>query len=199
MNEPAPPTRPSGSRSYQTSLWRSLIAFGLFCLISVGLFLLRDDLPDLRQLGYGGAFIAGLLSTASVIFPLPGVIVTFALGAVMPSPLLVGLAAGLGETIGELTGYLAGYSGRAVVEDSGRYARLVDYMRRYGLIVVFVLALIPTPFFDLAGIAAGMLRFPVLLFLLACWPGKTIKATVVAMAGAGLLPRLNELLLSLLE
>jgi uncharacterized membrane protein YdjX (TVP38/TMEM64 family) len=37
----------------------------------------------------------------------------------------------------------------------------------------------------LAGLAAGALRFPVWQFLLACWPGKTIKTVAVAYLGAG--------------
>ncbi|WP_343423656.1 VTT domain-containing protein [Candidatus Amarolinea dominans] len=105
--------------------------------------------------------------------------------AVHSNPVLVGLAAGLGEALGELVGYLAGYSGSAVIEDRARYAQLERLERRYGVWVIFILSVIPNPFFDLAGIAAGMLKFSVLRFFIACWLGKTIKTILVALAGAG--------------
>jgi len=38
--------------------------------------------------------------------------------------------------------------------------------------------------FGLAGIAAGVLRYPVLRFLPFCWQGKTIKTLAFAFAGA---------------
>ncbi len=47
-----------------------------------------------------------------------------------------------------------------------------------GGLTVFVLSLIPNPFFDLAGIAAGVLRYPVSRFLFFCWLGNTIKTVV---------------------
>jgi len=99
-------------------------------------------------------------------------------------PLLVGLAAGVGEALGELTGYAAGFGGRAVIEDQRAYDRLADWMQRRGGITVFVLSVFPNPFFDLAGIAAGTLRYPLWRFLLVCWLGKTIKTIVVAWAGS---------------
>ncbi len=58
----------------------------------------------------------------------------------------------------KLTGYLAGYSGRGCVENQAQYQRVQGWMRRYGLWVIFVLALIPNPLFDVAGIICGVLR-----------------------------------------
>jgi len=49
---------------------------------------------------------------------------------------------------------------------------------------LLVLSAIPNPLFDLAGMAAGMLRYPVSKFLLACWIGKTFKALVIAYLGS---------------
>lgn len=101
------------------------------------------------------------------------------------NPLLVRIAADLGEGGGELTGYLAGVSGRAVIQDRERYQWLVELTRRYGLFVVSCLSVISNPLFDLAGIAAGVLHFSPVRYLLACCPGKTIKTTVIALLGAG--------------
>jgi len=95
----------------------------------------------------------------------------------------VALIAGAAEPLGELTGYLAGYGGSAVIEDSERFERVKPWIERRGFLTVFVLSAIPNPLFDLAGIAAGMVRFPVTKFLIACWLGKTLKALVIAYLG----------------
>ncbi len=115
-----------------------------------------------------------------------GLAIASVAGSVL-NPYLVGLSAGAGSALGELSGYLAGSSGRAVIQDRERYERIVAWMRRHGLWVIFVLSLIPNPLFDLAGIAAGALRIPVHHFLLACWLGKTVKTTVFALGGDALL------------
>jgi membrane protein DedA with SNARE-associated domain len=151
--------------------------------ISLAIFALREQLIQLAALGYVGVFLISLLGNATIILPAPSLALVFAMGGVL-SPLLVGLVAGLGEALGELTGYAAGFAGRAVIEDYQTYQRLVGWMERRGGITVFVLSAIPNPFFDLAGIAAGTLKYPVWRFLLFCWLGKTLKTTLVAFAGA---------------
>ncbi len=161
--------------------------------ISGAIIVERDQLSALGHYGYPGVFIISVLSSATVFLPAPGIAVVFATGSVL-NPILVGLVAGLGEALGELTGYLAGASGRAIIEDRERYQRLVAKTRRYGLFVILLLSIVPNPTFDLAGIAAGALRFPVSRFLLACWIGKTIKATLIALLGAGSLGLLSRFL-----
>ncbi len=74
------------------------------------------------------------------------------------------------------------------------YQRLVAWMERRGGITIFVLSVIPNPFFDLAGIAAGTLRYPLWRFLLFCWLGKTLKTTLVAWAGASPCSLIEQLL-----
>jgi membrane protein YqaA with SNARE-associated domain len=143
----------------------------------------RDRLGRFVAYGYPGIFLISLIANATVILPAPSLALVFALGGVL-NPVLVGLAAGLGEALGELTGYLAGYSGQAVIENRKIYDHLHGWMRRYGLATIFLLSLFPNPFFDLAGIAAGALRFPIGYFLLSCWLGKTLKTIAFALAGA---------------
>ncbi len=164
-----------------------LLALGISALILME----RDQISYLGRYGYPGIFLFSMASSATIFLPAPGIAVIFATGSVL-NPILVGIAAGLGDAIGELTGYVAGASGRAIIEDRERYQRLVEKMRRYGLFILFFLAAIPNPTFDLAGIAAGALRFPVSRFLLACWAGKTVKAILVALLGAGSLGLLSR-------
>ena len=97
----------------------------------------------------------------------------------------------MGAAIGETTGYLAGYSGRGIVEKVKLYDRLVGWLKRWGVFAIFVLSVVPF-FFDLAGIAAGALRFPYWKFFLACWLGRTVLYVVavllVALGVTRLLP-----------
>lgn len=126
-------------------------------------------------------FLLSVLSSATLILPVPGLALT-ALAATAGNPLVVGLIAGTGQTLGEMTGYLAGYSGQELVDNAPRYARMVSWMQRYGPVTIFVLALIPNPIFDLAGIVAGALRMPVWLYLSSALLGKIIKNVLIAYA-----------------
>jgi uncharacterized membrane protein YdjX (TVP38/TMEM64 family) len=117
------------------------------------------------------------------VLPIPGLAITFTMGAVLYWP-LVGLVAGLGEALGETTGYLAGFGGSAVVENKELYARLHYWMEKHGMLTIFVLSVIPNPVIDLAGITAGALKYSFYKFMLALWVGKTIKTLIFAWAGA---------------
>ena len=151
--------------------------------ISVFVFSIRDRVEEFAAFGYPGIFLIALLANATIFLPAPGVAVVFAMGSVF-HPLGVGLAAGTGGALGELSGYLAGFGGQAVVENSASFARVQPWVQRWGALAVLVLAAIPNPFFDLAGVAAGILKIPMWKFLLACWIGQIIKMTAFAYAGS---------------
>jgi membrane protein YqaA with SNARE-associated domain len=172
----------SATRRTRTRCLR-LLALLLVIAATVAGVLWRHRLGRFVSYGYPGIFLISLVGNATVIFPAPSLALVFALGGVL-DPILVGLAAGLGETLGELTGYLAGYSGQTVIENREIYDRLHGWMRQYGLATIFFLSVFPSPFFDLAGIAAGALRFPIGYFLLSCWLGKTLKTIIFALVGA---------------
>jgi uncharacterized membrane protein YdjX (TVP38/TMEM64 family) len=162
-----------------------LLALLFVILVTVLLVVFRDQIQGLSAFGYPGIFLASLLSSATLILPVPGVLFTAAMGAVF-NPFWVAIASGLGAALGELTGYLAGYSGQAVVENKTFYERVVNWMRRYGDITILVLAFIPNPAFDIAGIAAGVLRMPLWRFLLMCVIGKILKMMVFSYGGMAL-------------
>lgn len=151
--------------------------------ISVWVFSIRDQAEYLATFGYPGIFIISLLANATVLLPAPGVAVVFAMGGVL-NPFWVGVVAGVGSGLGELSGYLAGFSGQAVVERGGIYDKIHPWLEKYGAAAIFVLAFIPNPFFDLAGIASGMLKIPLRTFLLWCILGKIVKMLIFAYAGA---------------
>lgn len=151
--------------------------------ITIYIYSIRDRVDEFAAYGYPGIFVIMLLANATVFLPAPGVAVVFAMGSVF-NPLGVALAAGAGGAIGELTGYLAGYGGQAVVENTKIYNRISPWINKYGAWMILVLSAIPNPFFDLAGIAAGVAKIPFWQFLLACWVGQTIKMAMFAYAGA---------------
>jgi len=173
-------------------VYQQLGAVVLAVVVTLAIAAFRDELARFERYGYPGVFLISLLGNATLIFPAPSLAVVFGMGGVL-NPLLVGLVAGVGEALGELTGYLAGYGGRAVVEDWQMYERLEGWMQRNGSATILALSAIPNPFFDLAGIAAGALRFPLAQFLLSCWVGKTIKTIFFAFVGAQFINTIESL------
>ncbi|MGH2523625.1 MAG: VTT domain-containing protein [Anaerolineales bacterium] len=167
----------------------------LVVLLTFFIYSIRDQAQTLARFGYPGIFLLSLMAYATVILPAPGLTIVFAAGTLPAlSPLGIALAAGAGATLGELSGYLAGFSGQAAIENRGMYDRLTNWMKRYGPLTIAVLAFIPSPFFDLAGIAAGALKMPVPRFLLWCAVGQTLKMLVVAYAGSYSIDWLTQLL-----
>ena len=157
----------------------------LFIVIALSIFVysIRDRAEELAIYGYPGIFLLSFLAYATVLLPAPGVWVVFTMGSVF-NPLGVALAAGTGAALGELSGYLAGFSGQAVIERVDIYERLTVWMKKNGSLTILVLAAIPNPFFDLAGVAAGSLKMHVVRFLFWCWIGEIIKMAIFAFAGA---------------
>ena len=150
--------------------------------ITVYIYSIRDRVEQFEEYGYLGIFLVALLANATVLLPAPGVAIIYAMGSVF-NPLGVGLAAGTGGAIGELSGYLAGYSGQAIIERTDIYSRIHPWVEKYGGWAVLVLSAIPNPFFDVAGIAAGIVKMPMRTFLISVWIGQLIKMTIIAYAG----------------
>jgi membrane protein YqaA with SNARE-associated domain len=162
-----------------------LLVFLFVISLTVTLYIFQDQIQNLGAYGYPGIFIVSILANATVIIPLPGVLLTATM-AVILNPFWVAVAAGSGAALGELSGYLAGFSGQVVVERVGWYERLENWMRKYGDVTVLVLAFIPNPAFDMAGMIAGALKMPVLRFLFWVWIGKLGKMMLIAYGGDAL-------------
>lgn len=164
--------------------------FALFFVvgISVFIFLFRDKAAQLAVFGYPGVFIIAFLAYATVLLPAPGIAIVFTMGGIF-HPLGVTLAAGAGAALGELTGYIAGFSGQPAIEQADVYAKLSGWMSKNGPLTILIVSVIPNPFFDLAGIAAGAFKMPMPKFLLWCWIGETIKMAVFAFSGSQILNR----------
>lgn len=183
--------KPSQPKAKRKNILRVVVLL-LVIALTVVLVIYREEIQALKGFGYPGIFLFSILANATIIIPVPGVVFTSAMGAVF-NPLFVSIAAGAGAALGELSGYLAGFSGQAVVEDSPRYQRVVRWMEKYGDVTILVLAFIPNPLFDLAGIIAGILKVPVWKFLFFCVIGKILKMMMFAYAGNWVMQLLEDI------
>ncbi len=149
-------------------------------LVAVALLLAQEPLEGLGDWGYAGAFVAMLVNNATIVLPAAGQLIVAGLSASL-NPVLLGVVGGIGGTIGELTGYVLGVTGRRIVsaEKVNRRLRLIP--RRLFGPTLFLFAATPLPF-DVVGIVAGTVRFPVWSFLLWVGAGKILNTIAIAVA-----------------
>jgi membrane protein DedA with SNARE-associated domain len=166
-------------------------------LLVIALFLIivwqrRNIMEFSRQLSqygglkYVGVFIISAAASATIVIPVPGLAMTSAFGAFSANPwdpLWFGVSSGLGATLGEFTGYMLGYSGRMAIPYTKTYEKIVEWMRKWGSWTIFLLALIPNPLFDIAGLAAGILKYPAWKFLLVGATGRLPKHILFSYLG----------------
>ncbi len=164
--------------------WRATVLFASTVLLTVALivFVPIDAVKRLGAYGYLGVFVLTLLSSATIVIPSPALGTAFLAGTAL-NPWLVGLVAGIAAAIGETTGYVAGYSGSNMATESRFYPRVESWVQQWGFVTVFVLAAVPSPLIDLAGIAAGTLRMRFRAYIIACMAGKTLRFIGVAWLG----------------
>ena len=172
-----------------TTDWRmNALRIGALLAITLGscwLALNPEWVRSFGRWGYLSVFAISLLSSATVIIPAPGLAVVFAMGGAL-DPVTLGIIAGIGSGLGELSGYIAGASGRGLIlRNKGIHSHLHWFTTRYTYPALFVLAILPLPVFDLAGVMAGALKLKVSHFLAVVISGKIIKHILVAMVGAG--------------
>ena len=179
--------KPAEKKNWLKRNYISLLTLLIIVAISVSLFFYGRNpevITELEKYRYLGAFLISLIGNGSVL--LPGIVLPiltalsvdfYQASGGLAGPIIIGLAGGVGAAIGEVVGYMAGYSGRGILENKRLYQRLVDWVRRWGAIAIFIFALVPL-FFDLVGLAAGVLRFPLWKFILVCWVGRSILYVV---------------------
>lgn len=178
-----PPTEQPTAPEKPRLEWKHVVSLSFAIGISLLIFLYHEQLGDLKHFAYAGAFVAMLIGNATVILPVPGLIIVYLLGSEL-NPLLLGLSAGPGAALGEMTAYFAGYGGSALIDNMKVYQQVKKWMERYGIVVITIMAAIPNPVFDMAGIVAGSLKLKWWQFLLAATVGKIIQCILIALAGS---------------
>lgn len=160
---------------------------GLFTL----LWIYRDTALANAKFGYIGIFVVNFVSSATILFPLPGIASVF-LGAAIWNPVLIGIVSALGATCGELFGYLIGYGGKGFLPSKTKQHRYFYTIERYfhtaGFVTIMLYSALPLPLFDVVGVLAGTLNYPVWKFALATLLGRIVKHTLIALAGYKMLP-----------
>lgn len=155
----------------------------------------------LSGFGYFGVFATNLLSTSTVVIPVPGLTATAQAliiheGKHSAFPWLIGLVGGAAMGLGEVTLYYAGYlgaeltRGREVPGPSWlrgsvhRVAGSVNWlMAHWGMGTLFVLSAVPNPFFEVAGLTAGSVRMSFRRFFIAAVAGKILRGILLAYLG----------------
>ncbi|MEX2246482.1 MAG: VTT domain-containing protein [Dehalococcoidia bacterium] len=163
-----------------------------------------DITDSLKGFSYFGVFLTNLASTATVFIPVPGLtgaaqLLIINQGDDSGYPWLVGIAGGGGMAVGEITAYYAGILGAELARGRelpgpkrlrgliGRVVRGIDWlMDRWGMATLFVLAAVPNPAFEVAGITAGSVRMPFRRFFASVTAGKLVRGILLAYLGTRL-------------
>ena len=144
-----------------------------------------DIIDELENYGYLGAFVISIIFNATLILPAGNMLIQMTLGATMLNPVLLGVVSGGGAAIGEITGYVAGRSGRGLIAKSRMYTQIEEWVRKWGVLTIFVFSIVPVVF-DLVGIAAGALRVPFWKFFIACMLGRMVLYVImISLASQG--------------
>ena len=146
-------------------------------LLSGTIFLLRDKIGQVSNVGYLGLFFLCFLANSTVLPPAPTLIIAASCALIM-NPWFVALFAALGSTLGEFVGYAFG----TVTKDlSPKFQNIWEkFMSKVNnqTLLVFILAVLPLPLFDIAGIYSGGTKMNLIKFTTACFIGKLIKLLV---------------------
>jgi membrane protein YqaA with SNARE-associated domain len=175
----ARPSEDQEESPQRRSMWKvalTVVALGAMS----GLFLFFPiDWDSVGNWGYVGVFLVTFIATASFILPIPYLLIVARAGMYL-NPLGVTLVAGLAGALGETTGYIIGASGRDLFPAGKLYDKANHWMVSYGFWCVAFFAFVPNPFFDAIGFAAGVLRYPMWKFVVACFLGKSLKFLMAA-------------------
>lgn len=173
--------RPPGRRL----LW---LQIGLLVVAMGGSIAAIPFAGEIRAVGVAGFLLLFILSVQSgALFMLPGF--GFAsIGAftiVFGDPWLPALVGTTGQVIGEMVSYLLGATGSPWIRRQKAYRRVEAWIKRWGLLVVFVIAATPNPVFDIAGAVAGAAGLGWKRFFVASWAGRLIKNVLIAFLALG--------------
>jgi membrane protein YqaA with SNARE-associated domain len=181
----------------RTVIFRAAVLGVVAALMAAGVVMWVAGAFDAATLGYPTVWLFSFIGSAAIILPLPtpaGVCIgaTPAFGL---HPVLLGVISGSAEVLGELVGYAAGATGRSILQRHRWYPRVHNWVQRRGAVVLFAMSVIPNPLFDIVGIAAGSIGYPLRKFIPVVFVSKSIKSTGIAFAcyhGIGFIQRLFD-------
>jgi len=149
--------------------------------IATGLVLWTTGSFNIESIGYASIFFLSFIAAALIFLPVSALASVCVAVAVDLNPFIVAVVAASAESIGDLTGYMAGMGGKSFFERKRFYLRFKNFFLRYAGQTLVLFSIIPNPLFDIIGVAAGSILYPVKRFLLLVFIGKTIKFTWVGL------------------
>ncbi len=170
------------------------IGIGLAEILSIGALsiLLFIGAPYLALLlghySYAGAFALALLSSASIFVPTTPLIFAIIGMSRGLDPMTLALVCGVGSGIGEMTAYLFGRGSLHLLEARNKqFGWLIklqkSILKRHAGLGIFVLAAVPNPLFDVAGITAGLMKMEWWKFLAWCTAGRIVRFALLIYFG----------------
>ncbi len=145
--------------------------------LSVAIFIFKDKLQNISDVSYLGLTLLCFLANATVLLPAPSLMIAASCSLIM-NPWLVAICAAFGSSLGEFVGYAFG----TVSEDlSPKFKTLLDKLTakvHNQTLLVFILAALPLPLFDVVGIYSGGTKMNLFKFFIACFLGKFLKMLV---------------------
>lgn len=128
-------------------------------------------LEGLDSLGYLGFFVANYFGYGLYILPF---LVT------RLNPVLLVLIGAFGSTIDEVFAWYVGKTGQVHEKRSKLHEKVEVYIRRWGLVGIFVMGVIPTPGFivTIAAFVSGHFKIPFLKYFAAGFAGRLISRTL---------------------
>jgi membrane protein DedA with SNARE-associated domain len=174
--------------------WAGLSVVSLTFVLAIMVVLYWKNFQEFAGVSYMGMFFISIIGGATVIIPVPSLVVQFTMGAVL-NPALVGAVAGLGTGIGGTLVFLFGRSGHRLFANTGfsgstsnrlvvRWtARIMTWARHRGSLAVFFMSAVLNPIFFPMAVAIGTSRFKLWKFFVMCWAGNTVKSMIIAYLG----------------
>tara|TARA_R100000656_G_scaffold47698_1_gene38725 strand:+ start:329 stop:874 length:546 start_codon:yes stop_codon:yes gene_type:complete len=150
--------------------------------IATGLVLWTTGTFNIETVGYTSIWFLSFIAAALIFLPVSALATVCVAVALDLNPFATALVAASAESIGELTGYLAGMGGKSFFEHKRFYLRFKNLFEKYSFLCLLIGSAIPNPLFDVLGIAAGSILYPVRKFLLLVFIGKTLKFTWVGLS-----------------
>ena len=144
-------------------------------------FIYRKKMQRFQKYGYLGVFLISAVGNVVVMSP-AAPMVTFAAGAIY-NFWLVGIVAGLGAITGAILSYNIGKAAAGESNEASWNTTISEYMNQYGFLIILLLACVPNPFFDSAGMVAGVSKYGFWKLLVPSSIGKCLKYTLFAYVG----------------
>lgn len=161
--------------------------FLLSIALSIAFFEFRDYFRQASSLGLFGLFVVNFVSSATFFVSAPAFLTIITGGNLYP-PITVALVSAFGASLGDMLGFAFGHSGRRLTKkklDRHKTIRFLEkHFHRHGALIIFLLAVLPNPFFDAIGILAGVVNYPVLRFFVIMFVGRFIRYWALAQVGA---------------